>query len=80
VVRPNLTRVANALAAADGADAIAVMTPWPEFRDLVPLELASRMKGRILLDPYRLIDPSLCKDAGLVHYRLGVAASNNHDV
>jgi UDPglucose 6-dehydrogenase len=80
VARPNLTRVADALAAADDADAVAVMTPWPEFRDLIPRELASRMKGRILLDPYRLIDPALCKDAGLVHYRLGVAASSKHDV
>lgn len=73
VVRGNLTRVADPLTVADGADAVAVMTPWPEFRELLPRKLASRMNGRVLLDPYRLLDHSACKDAGLLHFRLGVS-------
>jgi UDPglucose 6-dehydrogenase len=73
VLRTNLTHMAEPLQVADGADAIAVMTPWPVFRKIDPAEIASRMSGKLVLDPYGMLDPTACRAAGLEHYRLGVS-------
>lgn len=61
----------SALDAAKGADALAIMTPWAEFRNLACDRLASAMRGRIVVDPYRLLDASAAKRAGLEVHRLG---------
>jgi UDPglucose 6-dehydrogenase len=73
VLRPNLTHMAEPLQVADGADAIAVMTPWPVFRKIDPAEIASRMSGKLVLDPYGMLDPAACRAVGLEQYRLGVS-------
>jgi UDPglucose 6-dehydrogenase len=49
------------------------MTPWPEFRSLGAGELAGEMRGRLLLDPYRLLTPAEARAAGLDYRTLGVA-------
>ncbi|MES1149731.1 MAG: GDP-mannose dehydrogenase, partial [Bradyrhizobium guangdongense] len=59
--------------AARGADAVAIMTPWPEFRSLAAGELAGEMRGRLLLDPYRLLTPAAARAVGLDYRTLGVA-------
>lgn len=66
-------RAATALDAVQDADAVCVMTPWAEFKSLAAGELASRMRGRLLIDPYGLIDPAESSAAGLTHVTLGVA-------
>lgn len=63
----------SAMAAVAGADAVAIMTPWPEFRALQPDAMAKAMAGRILIDPYRVIDASRAHAAGLTYLTLGVA-------
>ena len=73
VLRPNLVRVAEPMEVADGADAVALMTPWPIFRALEPEVLAARMNGRVVIDPYGLLDPVACRRAELTHYQLGRA-------
>jgi UDPglucose 6-dehydrogenase len=73
VLRPNVTHVTDPLQVADGADAVAVMTPWPVFRKIDPAALAARMNGKLVLDPYGLLDPAACRAAGLEQYRLGVS-------
>jgi UDPglucose 6-dehydrogenase len=47
------------------------MTPWKEFRELDPAAMAKRMEGRVVIDPYRLLDPAKCRAAGLRHHVLG---------
>ncbi len=64
----------SALAAVQDADVVCIMTPWAEFKKLLPTELAQRMKGRCLIDPYRVVDPEAARLAGLVHVTLGVAS------
>lgn len=64
---------ATALDAVQGADAVCVMTPWSEFKSLPARELAARMRGRLLIDPYGLIDAASAREAGLMHLTLGVA-------
>jgi UDPglucose 6-dehydrogenase len=63
----------TALDAVREADAVCVMTPWSEFKSLAASELASRMRGRLLIDPYSLIDAVSARAAGLTHVTLGVA-------
>jgi UDPglucose 6-dehydrogenase len=71
---PKLQRADTALAACDGADALIVMTPWPEFKQLKPAAIAARLKGKIVIDPFACLDPLACESAGLQHLTLGKAA------
>jgi len=64
----------SALEACEGADALVVMTPWKQFAALDPAEAARRMRGRLLLDPYGVLDAVRCRDAGFTYYTLGVGA------
>ena len=70
----NVQRVGAALDAVDGADAVAVMTPWPEFSGLDLAEIAGRMNGRLFIDPYRMFDPDSAAGAGLAYRALGFSA------
>jgi UDPglucose 6-dehydrogenase len=65
----------DALDAAHGVDALLLMTPWPEFRKLAPADLAKAMAGRVVIDPYRLLDPVQVCAAGLHHHSLGAGPS-----
>jgi UDPglucose 6-dehydrogenase len=64
----------SALAACVGADVLAIMTPWPEFKALDPAAIARAMRGRVVLDPYAVLDAGACAAAGLQRYTLGVGA------
>lgn len=57
---------------AKGAHAVVLMTPWPAFRDIDVGELARAMAGRLVVDPYGLLDENACRAAGLSHRVLGV--------
>ena len=70
---PRLTGKADALAACDGADAVIIVTPWPQFKELAPADIAKRMRGKIVIDPYKCLDASACRGAGLDHISLGVS-------
>jgi UDPglucose 6-dehydrogenase len=70
---PNVSGAGSALDAAKGVDVLAIMTPWPEFKKLSCADLAAAMRGRTVLDPYRVLDPSAARKAGLDYRTLGVA-------
>jgi UDPglucose 6-dehydrogenase len=59
------------LASVEGADALMIMTPWPEFRSISATDIARRMAGRIVLDPYGVLDSAACEVANLTHLTLG---------
>ncbi len=65
------TGVDMAEAVADGADAVLLMTPWAIYRALDPAALARRMRGRVVIDPYRLLDAEKVAAAGLALYSIG---------
>jgi UDPglucose 6-dehydrogenase len=67
VARSALGFAEGALAAAEGADVICLMTPWPEFRNVSPGDIAARMRGNLVVDPYELWDTDACAAAGLIH-------------
>jgi len=64
----------DALEACEGADALALMTPWAQFGELAPAEIAKRMRGRVVLDPYGVLDLAACRAAGLHRHTLGAPA------
>lgn len=71
---PRLEGASDALACVAGAQALAVMTPWPEFRALDPAKLAARMAGKLVIDPYGVLDAAACRKAGLERHILGEPA------
>lgn len=73
---PGAGRAASALDAVQAADALAVMTPWPEFATLDPAALARRMRGRVVVDPYRVLDGAAFRQAGFVYATLGAAPAS----
>ncbi len=71
-VVPWTTGAADPVAAATGADVLVIATPWPQYRELRPADLARVMKGRTVLDPYRVLDGQACAAAGLTYHTLGM--------
>jgi UDPglucose 6-dehydrogenase len=69
---PSLVEAENPLDACDGSHVLAIMTPWSEFRDLDPKAISRALAGRVVLDPYGLLDYKSCQAAGLEHHRIGV--------
>ncbi len=69
--RPGAVAAANPLEAAKGADALMILTPWPQYRKIAPARLASAMRGRVVLDPYGVLEPKAAAKAGLELHSLG---------
>jgi UDPglucose 6-dehydrogenase len=59
------------LEAAKDSDALMILTPWPEYRRIAPQSIASAMRGRIVLDPYGVLDLDAAVKAGLQVHTLG---------
>ena len=76
VVSPSVVPFAEAaadpLSCVERADAVVVATPWPQYRSLALAELAKRMAGRVLIDPYRLFDGPAAVGLGFEYHALGV--------
>ena len=62
---------ADAYGAADGADAVVVVTEWDEFRALDLDTLAGRMRGRVLVDLRNVWDPQEAERAGFIYVGVG---------
>jgi len=62
------------LEACEGADALSVMTPWKQFSGLDANRAAGCMRGRVVLDPYAVLDAKAWRTAGFNYHSLGVAA------
>jgi UDPglucose 6-dehydrogenase len=62
----------TALAACAGADALVVMTPWPELAALDLEAVAAAMRSRLLIDPYGRLDGAGAARLGFSYFKLGV--------
>jgi UDPglucose 6-dehydrogenase len=60
------------LAACAGADALIVMTPWPEFAAVDLVEVCRELAGTLVIDPLGCLDEAKCRILGLSYYKLGV--------
>lgn len=68
---PGLTVASSAAEAIDGADAVIIATEWPEFKDLPWGALKSTMRGDLLVDGRRLLNPIDVHLAGLRYLVVG---------
>ena len=69
----------DAYAAADGADAIVIVTEWDEFRALDLDRLASSLRGKVLVDLRNVYDRRDAEEAGLTYYGVGRSAETGAD-
>lgn len=68
---PRFERAEDAYAAARGADAVVIMTDWPEFRALDMRVLRAAMRGAVLVDTRNMLDAVAAAGAGLTYYGVG---------
>ncbi|MEW6319656.1 MAG: nucleotide sugar dehydrogenase [Acidobacteriota bacterium] len=67
----DLTVTASPLEACEGADVLAIMTAWPQFRAVEAHEIARRLRTRLVIDPFGVLPERACGEAGLIALRLG---------
>ena len=61
----------SALSAIDGASALVVSTPWPEYRRVAPGDLAPRMARPLILDASRFTRETLGREPGIEYVSVG---------
>ena len=74
---PELSIVANPFEAICGADAVVLVTEWPEFVDIDWSRAADCMRGRTVVDARNRLDPEAVLAAGLVYEGVGRHASHS---
>jgi UDPglucose 6-dehydrogenase len=72
--RQGVSFVSSAMEAVAGADALAVVTEWLEFRSPDFEELARQLKARVIFDGRNLYDPLAVRKAGLAYEGIGRSA------
>ncbi len=60
------------LDACEGADVLVVMTPWDQFAKLDPIDIGKKLRGKLVLDPYGVLNATACRTAGLDYRTLGM--------
>jgi len=69
--RAGLALVRSAYQAAEGADALAIVTEWQEFRSPDFERLKEILKSPVIFDGRNLYDPSTVSRFGLTYYAIG---------
>ena len=73
-VLPAAVEIAGSmLAAVTGADAVVIVTEWPEFRAVLSSEVHAAMRGPLIVDGRNLLDPSEAVAAGFTYVPIGRA-------
>jgi UDPglucose 6-dehydrogenase len=70
--RSSIVGVDDPYLAAKDADAIVVLTEWPEFRDLNWPLIAEQAPGAVVVDTRNLLDAEALRDAGLRYVGNGI--------
>jgi len=73
---PRLRYVDDAYAAAEGADALLVLTDWREFAELDLKRLTAMMHYPIVVDGRNLFDPKVMQDHGITYVSIGRPSVN----
>ena len=73
--RPDLTLCAHAPDTLDGADALAIVTEWQEFRSPDFDLLKEKLAAPVVFDGRNLYDPALMARRGFTYYAIGRGAS-----
>ena len=68
---PRLTYAESPLAALDGADALAIVTEWKEFRSPDFEVIKAKLKSAVIFDGRNLYDPAQPRAAGIEYHAIG---------
>jgi UDPglucose 6-dehydrogenase len=68
---PRLTYVDTPMAALDGADALAIVTEWKEFRSPDFVAMRGKLAAGVVFDGRNLYDPAQVREAGLEYFSIG---------
>jgi UDPglucose 6-dehydrogenase len=68
---PQITYAKSSFEAAEGADAVVVVTEWNEFKQINLEKLKAAMKGQHVFDGRNLYDPEKMRRAGFVYHGIG---------
>jgi UDPglucose 6-dehydrogenase len=68
---PRIRYARSPMQALDGAEALAIVTEWKEFRTANFAEIKSRLKLPIIFDGRNLYDPAEIRNAGLEYFPIG---------
>ena len=71
---PDIVYAADAYEALEGADCVVLMTEWNEFRGLDWGRVASRTKGRVVVDLRNIYNPQQVAASGFSYHSIGRAA------
>jgi UDPglucose 6-dehydrogenase len=71
---PGVHFAPSAIEALDGADAVVLVTEWPEFRALDWDSAARRMRGRLVIDGRNALDQQAVRAAGFAFEGIGRGA------
>jgi UDPglucose 6-dehydrogenase len=69
--QPHFTLCKNAYEAAEGSDALAIVTEWKEFRSPDFERLKKVLKSPVVFDGRNLYDPGMVSRFGLTYYAIG---------
>jgi UDPglucose 6-dehydrogenase len=69
--RPDLALAGSAEAALNGADALAVVTEWQEFRSPDFDYIRDAVRQKVIFDGRNIYDPALVKSFGLKYHGIG---------
>jgi UDPglucose 6-dehydrogenase len=70
----------SAAEAVAGADAVVLVTEWPEFGELDYAEVAAAMRGSLVVDGRNFLDPAVVRAAGLTYEGVGRPTRNGAPV
>ena len=68
---PRIRYAASPMEALDGADALAIVTEWKEFRSPDFAAIKSKLKTPVIFDGRNLYDPTTPRKAGLEYFAIG---------
>ena len=71
LAKPGLQVVGSALEALEGADALAVVTEWQEFRSPDFAAIKAKLKTAAIFDGRNLYDPAVVKSHGIEYFPIG---------
>lgn len=70
-IYPNITYCSDAYNAAEGADALIIVTEWNQFRNLELEKIKKLMKGNLFFDLRNIYEPQKMKELGFNYYSVG---------
>lgn len=74
----SIHQASSPLDAARDAEALIIMTPWPEFASADLAQVQGLMRGRVIIDPFGVLSGQRCAALGFQYFQLGVPRTESH--